>query len=76
MSDMSLAERHARVRAHDDAETVQSAHQWVVQYFGGDHVRAAWFFDELRDIIETGGRETKFFSVRTGTHRPIHIRNP
>lgn len=74
MADMRLAERHARLRAHDDPETVAVAHRFVVEYFGGDKERAAWFFDELAVKDRISGSGDVFFSVRTKTHRPIHIR--
>jgi hypothetical protein len=75
MADMRLAERHARLRAHDDPETISSAYRWVVEHFGGDHIRAAWFFDELVAKTRVSGTKDTFFSVKTKTRRSIHIRS-
>ena len=71
MSDMSLAEKHARVRAQDDVNTVLAADQFVVDYFGGDYQRAAWFLDELANM--EGGRSANLYSVRAGAKVPAYF---
>lgn len=70
MPDMRLAERHARIRAHEDDEAAVAVHQMVLEYFGGDIDRAIWFMQE-RSVI-TGGRSSTFFSVRSNTQAPFY----
>lgn len=44
---MNDAEKQQRDRVRTDPELVHKAHVLVVDYFGGDRQRAAWFFDEF-----------------------------
>lgn len=71
MSDMSLAERHARIRAHEDEEAARAVHRMVLEYFGGDIDRAIWFMQE-RSLM-SGGRSTTIFSVRSNSHLPAYF---
>ena len=50
---MDLAERHARIRAHEDEQMRIDAHRFVVVHFGGDYARAAWFLDEAGRMADS-----------------------
>lgn len=63
---MLLSEKHARLRAHDDAETVAEAHHFVVRFFGGDTQRAAWFLDEVAHRAGIDTERDTFYSIRNG----------
>lgn len=65
-ADMLLNEKHARLRAHDDADTVASAHDFVVRFFGGDFQRAAWFMDEVAKRTGIDSERNTFYSIRNG----------
>lgn len=73
MSEMSLPERHSRIRAHEDVNTVMAADQFVTTYFGGEYDRAAWFLSEL--ALMEGGRNAGMYSVKTGTVRTFYPRS-
>lgn len=73
---MRLSERHSRIRAHDDEDTMRAALAFVRDHFGGDWERAAWYFDECGIIDRMGGTpQDNIFSVKTKTMRPIHLRS-
>ena len=63
---MLLSEKHARLRAHDDLETVAVAHDFVVQHFGGDYNRASWFLNELAQRAGIDADRSAFYSIRHG----------
>lgn len=63
---MLLSEKHARLRAHDDQETVAEAHHFVVRFFGGDNERAAWFMDEVALMKRVSQDRSQFYSIRNG----------
>jgi len=62
---MDLAEKHARVRAHDDEATRIAFHQFVTEHFGGNYQRAVWFADECASMAQVV-RDTPTFYSRKG----------
>lgn len=63
---MLLSEKHARLRAHDDTDTVDAAHRFVVSFFGGDYQRATWFLDEVAHRAGIESERDTFYSIRNG----------
>lgn len=63
---MILAERHARLRAHDDPDALDAGKRFVLDYFGGDFERAVWFLDEVAKRAGIEPERDKFFSIRNG----------
>lgn len=66
MADMELKERHARLRAHEDEKARGLMHDFVVEHFGGDYKRAAWFLDECASIAQLVKDAPTIYSVTRG----------
>lgn len=64
---MLLSEKHSRLRAHDDDDTKAALNEFVIEHFGGDHQRLAWFLDEVVLNRKWNNRDSgKFYSTRHG----------